>query len=438
MISSENKLRDYIKFIYPLCLYSFLQQIYGLIDVINGSQVGVHEMSYIVYMDQVMLLLLAFANSIVVGVSVLISKRTETQKTEEIKQILGNTITLLVTISIIILLFIIFFNDTFLKLVLAPKEFYDLSNGYLILRAINNIFLFLNLAILAVEKAKGNTQRVFLINVMGIMTKLIISILLIKTLTISLNIIGVITLIPSVVVFALSLREYNKTSNPYKIRVSHLYPIRSVYNELFKFSLPLFMSLALFNIGKTLVNVQALKYGVEAVGYLGISNRLVGLMVGMSTGVQEGVSILLSRYREHDVNKTKFIIRASICVNILIPIIAVIIYITFFAQLMLFFAKGDVLVAQQIGVIFGLELLGGVLLPLTNFMNGVLYGYEKTKFVFVISFFRIIVFRNLVLMILSFTTMGTEALGIVMLVSHIGTFLVSLIIVKREFVLIYK
>lgn len=439
MISTEKKLRDYIKFIYPLCLYSFLQQIYGLIDVVNGSQVGAHEMSYIVYMDQVMLLILAFANSIVIGISVLISKRTEEGKTNEIRQVIGNATLLLIIVSIAVLFFIVFFNNLFLKLILAPAEFYDLSNGYLIIRGVNNVFLFLNLAILAVEKAKGNTKRVFIINVMGIISKLIISLILVNNIVITLNIIGLITLMSTIVVFLLSLREYLKTSNPYKIKLKHLKPVRFALDELVKFSLPLFLSLCLFSIGKTLVNVQALKYGVEAVGYLGISNRLVGLMVGMSTGVQEGVSILLSRYREHDLSKTNFILKASVGVNIMISITAVTIYLIFFKQLMMYFANGDPFIAKQIGIIFGLELLGGILLPLTNFMNGVLYGYEKTKLVFVISFVRIIIFRNLVLFLLGLTQLGSAALGIAMFTSHVGTFLCSLLIVKHEFkIKIYK
>lgn len=433
MISADRKLQDYLKFIYPLCLYSFLQQIYGLIDVINGSQIGSSEMSYIVYMDQIMILLLAFANSIVVGVAVLIAKRTEQNKVEEIRQILGNSILMLSVFSGFFLIFITFDSDLFLKLILAPTEFYGLGDGYLVSRALNNVFLFLNLALLAVQKARGNTRRVFGINVMGIIAKLVLSLVLVKTTTITLNIIGLITLIPSILVFILSLREYFKSTNPYKINLMDLKPTKEIIKELIKFSLPLFFSLCLFSIGKTLVNVQAARYGTAAVGYLGISNRLVGLMVGMSTGVQEGVSILLSKYRSNDLDKTKFVIKASIALNVIITVLAVVLYVTYFKQLMLYFAGGDLIIAKQIGVIFALELLGGIFLPLTNFMNGVLYGYERTKLVFIISFFRIIIFRNLVLVMLGQTNIGVVALGISMLISHIGTFIISLMIVKYEF-----
>lgn len=433
MISDNNKIRDYIKFIYPLCLYSFLQQIYGLVDVINGSFIGAHEMSYIVYIDQIMLLILAFANSIVVGISVLTSKRMEQEKDEEIKFIFGNSITLLLSVSTFILLFIIFFKRVFLTLILAPAEFYDLSNGYLIFRGINNIFLFLNLALLAIEKTKGNTRKVFMINVVGILVKLTISILISNTLTLSLNIVGLITLLPTVVVFVLSMNQYHKKTNKYKIRLNHLKLKLEVLKELVLFSLPLFLSLCLFSIGKTVVNIQALRYGVEAVGYLGVSNRLVGLMVGMSTGVQEGVAILLARYRENNIEKTRFVIKSSVILNIAITAVFVIVYVFNFNKLTLFFAEGNSQVAAQIGLIFGLELLGGILLPLTNFINGILYGYERTKLVFLISFFRIIILRNLVLFVFSFTNLGISALGFSMLISHVGTFIVSLIIVKYEF-----
>lgn len=433
MISDDRKILDYIKFIYPLCLYSLAQQIYGIIDIVNGSFIGANEMSYIVYIDQVMLIILALANSIVVGVSVLISKRTEEKKDEEIKTIIGNAIVILVSIALTFILFICFFEDTFLKLILAPQEFYNFGKTYLLFRAFNLLFLFINLCLLAVEKARGNTKKVFNINISGIVLKVVLTFIAINTVEMNLFVLGILTILPSIFVFLLTILVYLKGTNPYRIGMKNLKLNISYIKELFEFSVPLFFSLCLFNVGKMLVNVQALHYGVEAVGYLGISNRLVGLMVSISNGVQEGVAILLARYRLQNHEKTRFVVKSSVILNIGISIVGLILYSLFFKDIILYFAEGNIEVARQIGMIFGLELIGGLFLPLANFMNGVLYGYEKTKVVFIISFFRIIVFRNLVLLILSFTTIGSAALGIAMLVSHVGTFIVSTLVVKKAF-----
>lgn len=432
MISDERKLIDYLKFIYPLCLYSLLQQIYGIIDIVNGSFIGSNEMSYIVYIDQSLLIILALGNSLAIGVSVLVSKRTNGEKKDEIKTLIANTFFLMLTISIGFILFIVFFHNIFLKLILAPTDFYGYDNTYLIIRAFNIMFLFLNLCLFSVEKAKGNTKKVFNINICGILIKVILSLIVIKFSQMTLVTIGIITIGPTIAIFLLNVREYLKTSNEYQISIRHL-KLNSYYvKELLAFSLPLFFSLCIFNIGKMLVNVQALRYGVEAVGYLGISNRLVGLMVGLSTGVQEGVSILLAKYKEQDQRKVKFIINTSVLVNIGIALCGLLFYGIYFKEIVMYFAHQDVAVASQIGVIFALELTGAMLLPLTNFINGMLYGYEKTKTVFIISFFRIIIFRNFVLFVLSFTQMGTAALGVAMFISHVGTFIVSVIVTKIE------
>ncbi|MFV0255005.1 MAG: MATE family efflux transporter, partial [Erysipelotrichaceae bacterium] len=172
----------------------------------------------------------------------------------------------------------------------------------------------------------------------------------------------------------------------------------------------------------------AMRYGVEAVGYLGISNRLTGMLVSASNGVQEGISVIIARYRQTDEILIAKCIKYSIGLNILIPIICATFYIINFEPIMLYFADGNLAVASMIGTIFTWELSGGVLNPSTNFMNGILYGYEQTKLVFIISFYRIIIFRNVILFILSQLGMGYQSLGIVMFISHVATFIISCII----------
>ncbi|WOO87093.1 MATE family efflux transporter [Mollicutes bacterium LVI A0039] len=436
MLNERHRLKEYIKFIYPLCLFSFLQQIYGIIDIANGSLLGANEMSYIVYIDQVMLIIMAFANSIAVALSILISKRVELDKNEEIKLIIGNTFIVLLVVSVTIASFITLFDQTFLTMIFAPAEFYDIDKTYLVIRSINNIFLFFNLSILAIEKAKGNTQKVFIVNIVGILVKVITSAIISNVFEMNLAFIGIITIIPTLFVFLISLRIFLASANPYTIGIADYRLNFKVLRELFDFSIPLFFSLVVFNVGKAVVNIQALKYGADAVGYLGTSNRIIGLTASLSNGLQEGVSILLARYRTTDWLMSRFIIKTTLLSNILITVLGACLYVVFFDNLTMYFAAGNVDVANKISMIFKLELIGFIFLPLTNFIVGILYGFEKTKLVFIISFFRIFIFRNLVLVALSFTSVGISALGIAMLTSHVGTFGLALYLVCREFKLL--
>lgn len=433
IISDKTILKDYLKFIYPLCLYAFLQQIFGIIDLVNGSFIGADEMAYIVYIDQVMLVLMALANSVAIGISVLVSKNLEKQRYRDSHRIIANSFLILSFVGVAFLILVIIDHQLFLKLILAPNSFYEIPNMYLVLRAINNLFLYINLLILALEKIKGNTNQVFIINVFGILIKVIVSIVIIPNTRVTLNLIGMITLLATFCVFLMSIRLYFKRNNTLRIHFSDLKLDSRIMYQIFRFSMPVFASLCLFNIGKAVVNIQALRYGTAAVGYLGISNRLVGLMVGFSNGIQDGIAILLARYRTISGYKTMYIIKASTILNILIAIVGVTIYIIFFKDIMFFFSKGNVAIANQISTIFILELIGGLFLPVTNMISGVLYGYEKTKYVLIISFFRIIVFRNVVLFIFSFLNIGIAALGLAMLISHLGTFIVSMFVVRFNF-----
>ncbi|MFV0556288.1 MAG: MATE family efflux transporter [Lactovum sp.] len=433
MISNDKKISDYLKFIFPLCLFSLFQHIYSLIDIVNGSLLGTDEMSYIVYIDQVMLIILAFANSSAIAISVLISKRIEQGKIKEIKSVIVNSFIILFIVALVILLFISFFDSLFLKLIFAPEKFYQMDKIYLQIRAVDNFFLFFNLAILAIEKAKGNTKKVFYINSLGIAIKIIASFLIQKLVTMSLMILAIVTITPSIFVFLCSLYLFFNSKNLYKIQVKDLKVKGEVIKEFSDFALPLFLSMCVFNIGKTFANFQALQYGVKAVGYLGISNRLIGLMTAVANGLQEAISILLARYREIDKKITKFVVKISFYSNLVVTSVGVFLYLLTFKELTLYFANQDPYIAKQITEILLLELIGAIFLPFTNFMIGVLYGFERTKTVFIISFMRIFIFRNLILFIFSFTNLDSIALGLAMLVSHLGTFIFTFFIVRKEF-----
>lgn len=433
MISKANKFKDYMKFVYPLCLFNFIQQLTSMVDIINSSYLTSAQMSYVVYIDQVMLTILAFGTSVTVGLSILVSKRLESGLYTEVKDVIATVMSILVLVGILFILFVVFGTNLFLHTILAPEVFYTMDNTYLFLRTVNNLFLFLNLGLLAIEKAKGSSKRVFMYNIIGLASKVIISFVVLEWFHMSLTINGVITLIPTLIIFIICLHGYLTGDARFIFSLSNISIHIGYIKEVFKFAIPLFLSLSLFSIGKLLVNKQAIRYGVDCVGYLGISNRLTGLLVSASNGVQEGISIIIARYRSSDNSTIRSCIKYSIGLNILIPAIGVIIYVSNYNSIMMYFADGDTAVATMIGTIFAWELSGAVLNPTTNFMSGVLYGYERTKLVFVISFFRIIVFRNIILLLLGLTSIGYQALGIVMFISHVTTFIVSLIIMQILF-----
>lgn len=147
-----------------------------------------------------------------------------------------------------------------------------------------------------------------------------------------------------------------------------------------------------FGFGKVVVNSMSGLYGSLTVGALGISNNMCGLITSCQNGMQDGSSGIISQ--NLGAGNLKRVVEAfwkTLTINISIGVVGMIVSLGFLEQLTALFAMSQ-------------------------------GGYNR-------------VFQEMIIHIYQYDVVGSEAVGIMMLISNISTaitaFIIALVVIRR-------
>lgn len=123
--------------------------------------------------------------------------------------------------------------------------------------------------------------------------------------------------------------------------------------------------------------------------------------------------------------------------NVAAGAIAYAIAMGFLPQISSMFAKNNPEFQQLIAEIFTYEAMGFIPLGINSSVMALLYGLGKTKISLIISMSRVFIFRVPVLWFLQqYTSLGSESVGIVMMVSNVSVafvaILAAVIVIKKD------
>jgi Na+-driven multidrug efflux pump len=204
---------------------------------------------------------------------------------------------------------------------------------------------------------------------------------------------------------------------------------------MLKLSFPVIVEKVAFAFGKVIVNSMSGMYGSLTVGALGISNNIGGLTTNPQNGFQEGGAAIISQ--NLGAGKPERAIDAFkklIVINVIVGIIGFALTRVFLNEISMIFSNSvggvDNEFKAMIIKIYGFESLGGCIpLGIHASIVSLMLGFGYTKCTLLINFCRVFIFRIPVLWGLQhFTTLGSESVGIVMLVSNVAVTIFSCII----------
>ena len=190
-----------------------------------------------------------------------------------------------------------------------------------------------------------------------------------------------------------------------------------------------------FSFGKVVVNSMSSMYGSLTVGALGISNNINGFTTSAQNGFQEGCAAIISQNLGAG-NKKRAIeaFKKVLCINIIIGTVGLILTLLLLRPVSLLFATSNGVVnyefREMIIAINHYELIGGCIpLGILSSCMALLFGFGKTKLTLLVNFCRVFVFRIPVLWALqNFTKLGSESVGITMMVSNMLVALLAAIV----------
>lgn len=422
-----------LKICLPLAIFQEVNHLFTILDTMMASHISAAAVSTVAYLSQIQNMISAVGTGLASGSSIKISEAYGAGDYEMVKKRVSSLLTICFCLAFIVVAFLPF-TPWFLRVTGTPAEFIEIGSRYFMITLGGTILSFFNNVYIAIERARGNSKRIMYLNMAVMTLKLSLTALFIYGLHGDITMIAVATLTAQAVMLMLAIRNLAK-KDVFGFSIHFIEMTKEVVAPMISLSFPVIVEKIAFAMGKTVINSMSKNYGTTTVGALGISNNINGTITNLQNGFQDGGAAIISQNRGAGKTDRAFdAFKKLLVINVLIGIAGWLLINIFIEPVTWIFAnsqEGFNTEFQQIIIrVLRYDSFGSCApLGINCAVMALLFGFGYTKITLVINFCRVFIFRIPVLWALqNFTSLGSESVGIVMMVSNICVALMSSIV----------
>lgn len=423
----------------PILFYNLCNYLYGIYDMMVVQSANIGEAADIVVLDQIKNMISTISSALATGGGILVARKYGERQNNEARLCANTLFTISLVVALLTLIFIPI-GVPFLKLLQTDQTTIDNAMGYYYVQIIILVLTTMNNTFISLEKAKGNTLKLFILNIGVIVIKISLTTLFafgpFENVTITW--LAFATLIAQGFLFISGLIFCFMKNNVLRITPKQ-FNFNKVYSLLIlKLSFPVFIGRFLFSFGKVYVNSAATSvYGKQVVGALGISNTIAGLLSNMINSFEDSSSTIISQnYGASNGKRIQKCYYINMIYILIMSLIGTLVLFILKEQIASFFAPNDTEYQTKIVNIFKWECMDIIFMGLNGIGMAVFYGFGKTKITMALSMSTLFVFRIPILLILMYLVqMNYEACGVAMFTSNLLSgslsFILSLLFIIR-------
>lgn len=422
----------------PLALYQGLAALFTILDTLMAAHISKESVSAVAYLSQLRLMLSSVGGGLAVGAGIQISRAYGEGDFLLVRKRVSTLYAASLSVGLLMLAVILPFTGGFLRLAGTPAELISVGRQYFIVQLFVMVVNFLNEVYIAVERARGNARRIFLLNIAVIVVKLSLTALFVYVLESGLVMIAVASLLSELTMFAFAVHFSLIGDSAFSFSPKAVsFRERRVLEPMVRQSVPVIAEKALFAFGKTIVNSMCTVYGALMVGAMGVSNNLGAITTNPQNGYQQGSSAIISQnYGAGKYRRMLDAFYATAVINMLLGALISGLELWQLHFLSGLFDGGSDDFRRMIALVYRYEALGAVPLGFNAAVMALLYGLGQTKLTLVLNFARVFVFRIPVFWFLQHcTNFGEASVGIVMMVSNISVAvaagITALVVIRR-------
>lgn len=414
----------------PLALYQSFNQIFKVLDAMIASHISSGSVSAVAYLSQISSVISSLGSGLAVGAGIQISRAYGEGNFSMVKKRVSTVYAISLGIGVLILAIVLPFVKEFLRFAKTPEELIDIGASYFRLEMVTLVIVFLNNLYISVERARGNTKRLFYLNLSVIILKFGFNVFFVYILNGDLFMIGLSTLLSQLLLFGFALKNSLGRDNIFAFSKSKICLKKPVIYPVLDTAFPVVIEKMAFSMGKTIVNAMSAVYGAIMVGALGISNNIGGLTTTVQDGFKDGAGAIISQ--NFGAGRYKRVLDAfymTIVINVAISSILFAITSYFLSEISYLFAGDDKVFQDMIILVYRYEMIAAIPMSINAAVLGFLYGIGKTKITLFLNFARVFIFRVPVLYFLqNFTDKGEASIGIVMMISNISSVMLAIVV----------
>ncbi len=414
----------------PLAIYGLFNYLYGFFDLIMVSHISDHAVASVVFIDEIKNAMMAFGGGIAAGGAVIVARYYGAGEIENARKHAGASFSLALTVSTVIVIMTLLFGKTLLRLLNAPDEIIDAGIGYFNIQMISTALIAVNAVFIGLEKAKGNTALILVLNIVAMIIKLILSYIFIFIMGKGASYVALATLIAQGLLMVIALFIMFSKHNSFQIKWHELGLKKYLILPILSLSMPVFTGKFLFSLGKVLVNSMAAFYGPLAVAAFGIAMKIGGGPNSIAIVFEESETTIISQNLGQRHLKRALKTYAISHLYALIVGATLLFAVNYYFDLLLpiFTTNSDPLYMTMIKDIYFWEKFSTLTSSSIAVITGLFIGFKYTKVSFFINVIRLFLLRLPLLVIFQYLDIGYVALGYVMFLSNLITMILSIIL----------
>ncbi|MGM9971567.1 MAG: MATE family efflux transporter [Anaeroplasmataceae bacterium] len=426
----------------PILFYNLCNYLYGIYDMMIVEKANIGSAADIVVLDQIMNMLSTIGGALATAGGILVSRRYGADDINGAKRCANVLFTLALIVAGVTLLFIPI-GVPFLKVLKTDETTISGAMGYYYSQIIILFIITINEVFISIEKAKGNTLIILILNLAVIFLKIGLTTLFafgpFENVTVTW--LGMATIIAQGFMLLVGLILLFNRKNILRIEFKSIRLNKIDSFSIIRLALPVFLGRFLFCFGKVYVNSQALvAYGKTCVGALGISNTIAGLLSNMINSFEDaGGTIVSQNYGACNGRRIYKFFFINFIYIIVMSIIGTIVLYVLKEPIAKFFADDDLIYKDMIVNIFKWECLDICFMGLNGIAMSIFYGFGMTKITMSLSMATLFAFRiPILLMLMKVIKMNYEACGVAMFISNVLTGIISITICIGFLILMKK
>ncbi|WP_299577039.1 MATE family efflux transporter [uncultured Sunxiuqinia sp.] len=314
-----------VKYFIPAFIGVFVNALYNIVDrVFIGQGVSAVALSAVSVIFPVMLIVMAFGMLIGIGAGVLVSINMGRRDMDRAERVLGNSFTMMILVSGLIMLIGFAIKIPMLKLFGATPETIEYANDYLNIILLGVVFQVVGFSLNNVIRSEGNAKIAMYSMLLSAGINLILDPIFIFWFDMGVKGAAYATVISMIVLSAWVLAHFKSGRSIVKLRPQYFRLELPIIKEILSIGMaPFFMQTANSAV-QALINTKLIRFGGDlAVGAMGIINSVVTLIVMSIVAINMATQPIIGfNYGANSGSRVKETLRLAMIASTLISIAA--------------------------------------------------------------------------------------------------------------------
>ena len=283
------------KFSLPAIVGMLVNALYNVVDsIFVGNGVGEIGLTAVTIAFPIMLVLMAFGMLIGVGASTLVSIRLGEHNKAEAEHILGNALTMIAVLSLVLSVIGLFFLDPLLIALGAEPDVLPYARTFTRIVLAGNVFMHVGFGLNNIIRAEGNPRLAMATMLISAILNTILNPLFLFVMKLGIGGSALATVISQMVSAVWVLSHFFSKKSLLKFRLRNLRPDWRVVKDIIAIGMsPFFMQLAA-SVVTIIYNFSLIRFGGDlAVAAMGIINRVAMLMLMPIIGISQGAQPII-------------------------------------------------------------------------------------------------------------------------------------------------